>query len=756
MHPCKLLLILTMLILIHPLCARGNATDDAHDYLGDLQAIQDSGRLRIGIATRKAPPFVFIRDGRPAGFEVDLCRDMADILGVEPVFVDIAGSYNNVVDAVAAGVVDIGVSQLSKTARRSRYVYFSDVYFITELSLAVNRRSMVQAGLILESDTGDNPAEVLRRLKDMPIRLVTMGGTQAEILLNRMFPKARVEYADSWQDVALRVYRDRADVALMTSASFEIATHNDPKLLYKIAEVKLNVDVPMAMAIWAQRPELMRWVNDYLDANIQTKKLTTGDLIKKYLYDDIGSPARAVDAVVAEISSKPGRGAGSMALVAGLHLGFAVLFWLGVVRRSHKTHWLLSPWAVLGGMALGGMTGIQSPELAEFFGRPAAVYMGFWRMCVLPIMITAVVTSVYKLLTGGDNSMLVKRLLVVMPPLLLVATTLGIGFGVLGQPGTDFPEEAQKLLVVDMDGGRQKQQAMGLYEVLVQMVDNIVPDNLFVPLVQNQSLAVLFISVFFGICIAGASSNGKSAAIEILEAVFEAFTKMIRFSLYLLPFALYALALEFMAQTGIELLMAIVHLVVFLCLAMIPACVFTFWALHNRLGISMGTIFKDFGPIFLLSFSARSSVITMPIGLEAMGRCHQIDKDQTMAAFPFALLICHYPRAVFYGMIPVFISQAFNIDLGMGQYLLMATLGVLATIAAIGSIGTYVFLLSIVCTPLGLPVEPAILIGLGVASLLNPLIAAIQAVFGCGVTTLLVKKSDGRGAEDPAMQPECV
>lgn len=754
MRLTKLLLFLTALTLAHLLYAQANASA-MHESLGDLKVIQERGKLRIGILERQAPPFVFIRDGRPAGFEADICRGMAHVLGVESEFITIPGSYNDVVDAVAAGAVDIGVSQLSKTARRSRFVYFSDVYFTTELTLAVNRRSMAQAGLSLEDEHGDNFAAVLRRLKDMPTRLVTMTGTQAEFLLKKLLPAAEIEYSDSWKDAALGVYRDQYDVALMTSASFEIATYNDPKLLYKIAEVKLDVDVPMAMAIWPQRPELMRWVNDYLDANIQIKKLTTGDLIKKYLYDDPGRPAREDDKPDPEASPKPGSVAESMTLVAGLYLVFAVIFWLGVVRRGGTTHWLLSPWAALGGMALGGVTGIQFPELAEYFGRPAGVYMDFWRMCVLPIMITAIVTSVYKLLTGGDNSRLINRLLVFMPLLLLIAVTFGIGFGVLGQPGTDFSEESQNMLVKDLGSGQQKHQAMGLYDVLVQMLDNIVPDNVFVPLVQNQSLAALFIAVFFGICIAGVSSGGKSATIEILEAVFETFTKMIRFSLYLLPFALYGLALEFMAQTGLDLLTAILRLVAFLCLAMIPACLFTFWALRRRLDIPAKTIFRDFGPIFLLSFSARSSVITMPIGLEAMARCRQIDKDQTMAAFPFALLICHYPRAVFYGMIPVFISQAFSIDLGISQYLLIAVLGILATIAAIGSIGTYVFLLAIICTPLGLPVEPAILIGLGVASLLNPLIAAIQAVFGCGLTTLLVKKTHTSKQDGPALQPDC-
>lgn len=750
----KLIPLLILLTFAFPLSGYGN-TPFLHESLGDIKTVQDSGTLRIGILEKNVPPFVFTKDGQPAGYEVDICRGMAAVLKVEPEFVKIPGSYNDVVDAVAKGIVDIAVSQLTKTARRSRFVYFSEVYFATELSLAVSRRSLTQSGVAVEPGKTDKSAVVLSRLKDMAFTLVTMGGTQSGPILRQMFPLGKIEFTDSWDEAALRVYRGQADVAFMTSASFEIAAHNDPKLLYKLAELKLDVHVPMAMAISPEKPQLARWINDYLAANVLTRKLSTRDLIKKYLFDDEGRPIRAVDAALPQQSLGLNGGMGNVALVVGMHLGIALLFWLGVVRKSGKSHWLLSPWAVLGGMTLGGATGLVFPELAEFFSRPAAVYMGFWRMCVLPIMIGAIVTSVYKLLSGGDNTMLLKRLLIFTPLLLLAATAFGMGFGILGQPGMDFPEEAQKMLVVDMGGERQSQEPMGMYEVVVQMVDKIVPDNLFVPLVENQSLAVLFIAVFFGISLAGSASGGKSAAIDILEAVLEAFTKMIKFSLYLLPFALYALALEFMAETGLELLMAIMKLVVFLCLGMIPACVFTFWALNKRLGLPARTIFKDFGPIFLLSFSTRSSVITMPIGLEAMGRCHQVDKNQTMAAFPFALLICHYPRAVFYSMIPVFISQAFDIDLNLGQYLLMALMAMLATIAAIGSIGTYVFLLPIVCTPLGLPVEPAILIGMGVTSLLNPLIAAIQAVFGCGVTTMLVEKSEGTQYADSVLQPEC-
>ena len=53
---------------------------------------------------------------------------------------------------------------------------------------------------------------------------------------------------------------------------------------------------------------------------------------------------------------------------------------------------------------------------------------------------------------------------------------------------------------------------------------------------------------------------------------------------------------------------------------------------------------------------------------------------------------------------------------------------------------SYVMLLSIVCGPLGLPLEPAILVGLALMAIMDPLIFAIQVIFGCGLTSILVEK----------------
>lgn len=266
-----------------------------------------------------------------------------------------------------------------------------------------------------------------------------------------------------------------------------------------------------------------------------------------------------------------------------LHLLIGVIFWGAVIRKKGSGHWLLSPWAVIAAMLLGGITGSNFPGLAEFFSRPAAVYMGFWRLCVLPIMVTIIITSVHRLLTDKDNSILVRRLLFWSPIVLIAVALIGVAGGALGQPGANFPEASQKILVAKMATGLNVVGFQGLFTQLMDIVANIVPDNILGPVVHNQNLGVLFVAVLFGIALAKSNRSGTETMVHVLDTILDVFTKMIYASLYLLPFALCALCLDFMAKTGMELLFSILKLIVWLSLASIPAVVLAFLVLVLRL-----------------------------------------------------------------------------------------------------------------------------------------------------------------------------
>ena len=492
-----------------------------------------------------------------------------------------------------------------------------------------------------------------------------MAGSASVELMETLFPKADLGAAGDWLECAKDVYSGKIDAAVLPDSAYLSILHDMPALSYKTEERSLDIDDPLAIAVRPGLPDLLRWINDYLDVTTDKRKADLAELVRRYMGGQVGEPAEKPSVVESAKPESPRAAHGWWVPVIINVIGLT-LAWFLVIRRSRNWSWLLSPWLVIGGMILGGVTGIIRPSLAELVAPPAEIYMNFWRLCVLPIMIGAIVTSVYRLLADGDNSRLVKRLVLFIPATLIFLATIGILAGIWGEPGTNFPPEAQKLLIKDMSVDMNSMKKQGVYGQFLQMANNIVPDNPLKPIVENKSLAVLFLSLVFGIMLAKSNTNGREKLAVALDIILEAFSRMIKASLYLLPLALYALSLEFTAKMGLDLLGAILRLSICMTVVLFITMVFSLIVLMVRLRVPIKVVLQDFGPMSLVAFSARSSIIAMPLGLEALKKHPEIDQDQAMAAFPLSLMICHSGLAVFFSLIPIFIGQVFQVNFTLG------------------------------------------------------------------------------------------
>ena len=123
----------------------------------DLRAIKEKGVLRIAITNFDIPPFhVRQPDGTYAGKDIQFARQLGDALKVRIVFDDTPTTFDGVVDAVASGRDDIGLSKLSQTYDRIAGVRFSSPYLTLQHALIYNRKTI--AGLA----KGGPPENALR------------------------------------------------------------------------------------------------------------------------------------------------------------------------------------------------------------------------------------------------------------------------------------------------------------------------------------------------------------------------------------------------------------------------------------------------------------------------------------------------------------------------------------------------------------------------------------------------------------------
>lgn len=89
-------------------------------------AVAASGRLRIGVNVPYAPNEFKDEDGTVVGFDVDLMKAVASVLGLRAEFNE--ADFDKIIPAVQAGTYDLGMSSFTDTVERQQSVDFVDYY----------------------------------------------------------------------------------------------------------------------------------------------------------------------------------------------------------------------------------------------------------------------------------------------------------------------------------------------------------------------------------------------------------------------------------------------------------------------------------------------------------------------------------------------------------------------------------------------------------------------------------------------------
>ena len=111
---------------------------------GDLLAeVRQRGTLRISTDANYKPQSFKNADGSWEGFDIDVGREIAERLGVEPEFLDIsfdvitAGSWN--------GRWDVNIGSMTVTPERKEVLLFTDPYYYTPAAFAVHTDNQAAA-----------------------------------------------------------------------------------------------------------------------------------------------------------------------------------------------------------------------------------------------------------------------------------------------------------------------------------------------------------------------------------------------------------------------------------------------------------------------------------------------------------------------------------------------------------------------------------------------------------------------------------
>nr|WP_297356584.1 transporter substrate-binding domain-containing protein [uncultured Caldimonas sp.] len=251
-----------LLVLAAALVAAGAAQADT------LKKIKDSGKVVMGVRESSSPLSFTLGGGKYAGYHVELCEriigDVAKQLGTKPTIEYTPVTSQNRIPLVQNGTVDIECGSTTNNETRQQQVAFGLTTYVTEVRMAVNKKSGIDSiadlkGKTIVTTTGTTSVQHLRKHR-----------RSEGVEFKEIFGK---DHADSF----LILESGRADAFVMDDnlLAGNIANAKNPGDFAVVGEV-LSVE-PIAIMIRKDDPAFKKAVDDSIRAAMKS-----GELAKLY------------------------------------------------------------------------------------------------------------------------------------------------------------------------------------------------------------------------------------------------------------------------------------------------------------------------------------------------------------------------------------------------------------------------------------------------------------------------------------------
>ncbi|MEZ8491316.1 dicarboxylate/amino acid:cation symporter [Vibrio splendidus] len=407
---------------------------------------------------------------------------------------------------------------------------------------------------------------------------------------------------------------------------------------------------------------------------------------------------------------------------------------------------------VILGMVVGILTGFAIQSLFAdsgfvnnyivngLFEVGGQIFVASLKMLVVPLVFVSLVCGTSSLKDLSTLGRMGGKTLALYIGTTAVAITLALTIGNLFQPGAGADLTAASSF--------KSANAPSLGQVIIDMF----PTNPIQAMAEGKTLQVIVFAVLFGIAISAAGKPGERIA-AVFSDLNEVIMKLVALLMNLAPYGVFFLMAKLFSGLGLSAIWNLAEYFLVLAGTLLLHGLVTYSAmLKGFTGLSPITFLRKMEDAIMFAFSTASSNATIPVTMETAKNRMGVDNKVASFTVPLGATVNMDGTAIMQGVATAFIAQAYNIDLTMGDYLMVILTATLASVGTAGVPGVGLVMLAMVLNQVGLPLEGIALI-MGVDRLLDMIRTAVN-ITGDSAVTIIVAKSEGSFDEarfnDPA------
>lgn len=364
------------------------------------------------------------------------------------------------------------------------------------------------------------------------------------------------------------------------------------------------------------------------------------------------------------------------------------------------------------GFVIGILFGILLPEFSLSIKFIGDIYLNIIKAMIIPIIFVAVSTGIINIASGRDLGRIGFKSIFVFVLMFVATAGIGLLISYLVRPGNHI-----NIAESGYDG-----------EITSPSVDeffmNIIPDNLFMALTEGDILATIIFTVVFSIAIVAVGKEAEPVK-NFINSLSKVIFKVLDYVMELTPIGIISLMAFAVAEYGAGIFSALglyivtayaACIIAFIAVMLIPAWLYT--------GMSPVQFMKGIYKVWLVSLATTSSAVTMPTTIRVTNSDFKVKESITNFVIPLGTTINMAGGAISFSLLAVFVSDFYNLPLGVGQIIYLVVIATVINMAAPGIPGGGIVLGASFLTLLGLPIE-----------LMGP-IAAIYRILDMAYTTM--------------------